>query len=369
MLATLQTSSPHTYQHSTQHLYPPQPSNPPLSKRSMSTTKSDREATGSSKPAHDKPSNPAHAKSHQGKQNAPGLITLSRPPEQGAGGAAPSKKGPSKKKKNVAHAPEPPTAAKPRKHAEEAFPTHSSVHQLSKSAPSGTVQDTNGSGLTWQQELLGSQKPDKKGERKGEKKKDKAPNKKPTKNKESEATSKSTSKESLTWQQEIFGTNKRGPAFDVFADAKDIDTFGESKPSHLPLKPKGKKGTGRRRADSLGDSHKQRTSSSLTGSPSTPNKLVYAGPTFHNSPSAASLPQPKFKKRADAPGNTSGLARYGDDTSSSDETPDEDTSFVQSRHARGETAPPQLGHDNSTRLGDAHPQTVEALMARMMQPI
>lgn len=177
----------------------------------------------------------------------------------------------------------------------------------------------------------------------------------------------------LTWQQELLGAKKRsGPHFDVFADARDVETFGtddgsaqghahangktskrrprtgsfgsggqkngtsasKGRGNNVPLHiddlfesakadgmAKSKSAQLQRNADAPGDATCIQTEFPAHGAPihiapSTPVKKVqnananqnqqhpavaaaiaYAGPNFHNSPSPASLPAPKFQNR------------------------------------------------------------------------
>lgn len=171
----------------------------------------------------------------------------------------------------------------------------------------------------------------------------------------------------LTWQQELLGAKKRtGPHFDVFADARDVETFGADDGSAQGNgHAQGKAGKRRPRTGSFGsgghkngkgankdrqaihidDLFESAKDDSMTKSksaqsqrnggggnnaahlisqypphgapihiaPSTPVKkapnngnhqhpavaaaIAYAGPNFHNSPSPASLPAPKFQNR------------------------------------------------------------------------
>lgn len=146
---------------------------------------------------------------------------------------------------------------------------------------------TNNAALTWQQQLLNeSQAQKKKNTKRPQEKrapKPKADNAKP---KPKEADS-ATPSSALTWQQELFRQSQRPAAFDYAADSRDVETFGEGKG----------RATG---AASTPDRRKNKAKPRVESkSPSTPNKKVaaamaYAGPTFHNSPAATSLPAPKF---------------------------------------------------------------------------
>ncbi|EST04968.2 Proline-rich nuclear receptor coactivator [Kalmanozyma brasiliensis GHG001] len=177
----------------------------------------------------------------------------------------------------------------------------------------------------------------------------------------------------LTWQQELLGAKKRtGPQYDVFADARDVETFGADDGSAQGNgHAQGKAGKRRPRTGSFGSGGQQKNGKGASKgrgndvalhiddlfesakadqmsksksaqsqrnggaagnhaahlisqypahgapihiAPSTPVKkagnsngnqqhpavaaaIAYAGPNFHNSPSPASLPAPKFQNR------------------------------------------------------------------------
>lgn len=282
-----------------------------------------------------------------GKQLAPGLLSLSKPIDEfqdsdDAEKSSSTSKKQLKKKKQAAASVDPasvPTtnnvpnaSVKHKKKALAIDEIKADENQLSRSAPdsrsssdwemphSAKVNKDANAALTWQQQLLNSQAPKSASlEKKKGGKKDKAANAS-VKSKGSQAVdvSKNEVPSALTWQQELFGSNNkaRGPAFDVFADERDAMTFGGNVSSQPPNK--GGKKKQRQRADSLGDINLHHNSdnaahgrpskpkngnqvqlgvinaSSSPGPPTTPNKLAYAGPNFHNSPSPASLPVPKF---------------------------------------------------------------------------
>ncbi|PWN32062.1 uncharacterized protein FA14DRAFT_162334 [Meira miltonrushii] len=285
-----------------------------------------------------------------GKQLAPGLLSLSKPIDEfqdsddAEKSSSTTSKKQLKKKKQVAASADPSSVAapnasvKPRKKALAIDEIKADENQLSRSAPDShsssdwdmpqstkAAKDANSNAaLTWQQQLLNSQAPKSASlEKKKGGKKDKATNPS-VKSKGSQAVdvSKNEASSALTWQQELFGSNNkaRGPAFDVFADERDAMTFGGNASGQPPNK--GGKKKQRQRADSLGDidlhnnhnaahgrpskpknsTHSSSvhlgangsSSSPSSGPPTTPNKLAYAGPNFHNSPSPASLPVPKF---------------------------------------------------------------------------
>lgn len=141
--------------------------------------------------------------------------------------------------------------------------------------------------LTWQQQLLNESQTNNANRKKKEKRPAKS---KPASNAQrSNSKPKQESASGLTWQQELFNQAQRqGPEFDHAADARDVETFGgNAKGTPDRRKPKGN-GKGK---------------SSEGKSPQTPHKgavpaLAYAGPTFQNSPSAASLPAPLFKGKS-----------------------------------------------------------------------
>ncbi|SNX84937.1 uncharacterized protein MEPE_03646 [Melanopsichium pennsylvanicum] len=260
----------------------------------------------------------------------------------------------------------------------------------------------------------------------------------------------------LTWQQELLGAKKRaGPHFDVFADARDVETFGadESVPQSY-----GKVGKRRPRAGSFGSGGQKNGKSGNKGrtndvplhiddlfeaskvdgiskstsaqsqsrnnihanpqtqypshgapihiAPSTPVKkapngnpqhpnvaaaIAYAGPNFHNSPSPASLPAPKFRNRLSK--NSSEFERGAVRPSSlaagssGDSGVSDDDEVVITRGVRGTTAPADMTHTPSKASVPAAVQdtgvaiaetpavqkpsmqpgaTVESLLARML---
>ena len=281
-------------------------------------------------------------------------------------------------------------------------PTAHSSSQDHWDMPTGARGEERGveAPLTWQQQMIGSMQPASTPDRKKTGKK--AAGKKPA------AT---PTKETLTWQQELLSSNKsRGPSYDVFADAKDEATFGsQGEDRRNPTGPKkqvggGRGGAGRQRADSVGEMRLQAKgpafsgipgaplSSSMSGPnlsgidrqpPSTPNnKFAYAGPNFHNSPSPATLPVPKFLQPKGGAGagetaklpnspfareamlrsaaNESGQSNDGDASTSSEEWEED----MKRRSVRGVTAPPEL--QSSGNEGDRS-ITIESLLAKMMR--
>lgn len=355
------------------------------------------------------------------KQTKPGLITLSKPlhstdkkakkqfnsssGNEGSGGEG-AKTIRSQRKKKAA---DPIDAIKA-----------GDVDVLSRSAPTMASQDgwdmpTHRAGggatevpLNWQQQMVASTPEKKKGKKAA------------GNNVMAKALSAQPAKDSLTWQQELLGSNKpRGPTFDVFADSKDEATFGTAgeRRSAKEAKPKKKGGVGgagggggsdattaggnRKRAGSVGDvtkiafpgynlpSKPQNISSSQSGHdfapdhalPSTPKgKFAYAGPNFHNSPSPASLPVPKFLQQKGSGGDMQksssslfareAMARQasndGDNSTSSEEWEEDQ----KKRSIRGVTAPPELqgGANDTSDTGDQRSVTIESLLAKMMRP-
>jgi len=147
--------------------------------------------------------------------------------------------------------------------------------------------------MTWQQQMMSqswNQAPRKK------KEKTELPPKKKD-NPKAPVTEKATSH--MTWQQELFQQSKRtGPTFDHAADARDVQTFGGDS-ARQKTAPLSAAGTPERRKNG-----KAKGGNKNARVPNTPQKekqggvpVAYAGPTFHNSPSAASLPTPKFASR------------------------------------------------------------------------
>ena len=152
--------------------------------------------------------------------------------------------------------------------------------------PSSPLQTSEPRNLTWQQELLTqSWKADRKKAKPKPKKKDPPPAKKV----EPVSTG-------LTWQQELFQQGKRpGATFDRAETARDVETFGTAisqpkQPSAQPPKPQKNKSAPKK---SKSAKPPETPSKAPSGTP-----LAYAAPGFHNSPSAASLPAPRFLSRA-----------------------------------------------------------------------
>ena len=191
--------------------------------------------------------------------------------------------------------------------------------------------------MTWQQQMMTpswNQAPRKKKEKNTE-----APKKK------EKTTAPAVEKvgSNMTWQQELFLQSKRvGPAFDHAADARDEQTFGGESALRPKSAPPGTTGTPERRK-----AGKSKGSNKNTRVPNTPQKkqgsapVAYAGPTFHNSPSAASLPTPKFANR----GARSPLSEPASAEPSTNMTPLHDSTVP---------SPPPL-------------QTVDRLLAQMLK--
>lgn len=170
----------------------------------------------------------------------------------------------------------------------------------------GGSSQSQSAALTWQQQLLLNAAPTSESRKKNIKKKEKQVAGKAN-NVHEAKKSEAVSTSNKTWQQvQMEAEKSRAMTSDVFADARDIQTFGDSSTGSIKV-PRGKKaarGTDRQRADSMGEisarsvqqhqTRRQQTHSNVTVAPSTPDKNAYAGPNFHNSPSPASLPVPKF---------------------------------------------------------------------------
>lgn len=260
----------------------------------------------------------------------------------------------------------------------------------------------------------------------------------------------------LTWQQELLGSKKRtGPHFDVFADARDVETFGaEDGAAQGNGHQQGKAGKRRPRAGSFGSGGQQKNGKGSNKSrgndvplhiddlfesakadgmskskstqsqhrnnnaahlytqypshgapihidPSTPAKkaangnqqhpavaaaIAYAGPNFHNSPSPASLPAPKFGNRL---GKTSSELERGSmrpsslAAGSSGDSGASDDEVELTRGVRSTTAPAEIASTPSKApavpsIGVAAAEspapkpsmqpgaTVESLLARML---
>ncbi|PWN30184.1 hypothetical protein BDZ90DRAFT_6568 [Jaminaea rosea] len=342
----------------------------------------EKQGSGSNSPRpRSKKALPSHDEVHlQAMKSTPGLLTLSKPLEEEAVSRKSTAKPKKDRKKAVAideSTPEPPS---------------SSIHHLSSSAPETSrplskrseraaperdaaaweMPSSGGSAqgqpaLNWQQQLMNAQPSGNKAATISA-----AATKKAARKQAQQSTS-SASSDALTWQQELFNPAakaKRGPQFDVFADARDVETFGgvsedessrsrTSSVGELKAGKTGKKagkggkkvsaaqdiaagdlsldeifaagpGSGSASTGSNSKSHiRIQSMPPGAGGPSTPAKranppfstahhasspalssnlapphdaaaaaaAAYAGPNFHNSPSAASLPAPKFGSR------------------------------------------------------------------------
>lgn len=331
------------------------------------------------------------------KMTKPGLITLSKPLNGGGKKAGEGTKGPkpSRKKKGPAVFDE--IKGNEEDMLSRSAPTSSRAGQDEWDMPTHRAEGAAAEApLNWQQEMIAST-PDRK-----------KPGKKAAGGQKnaSPAQAAATAKDSLTWQQELLGSNKaRGPTFDVFADARDVATFGGTSGDERRKEPKGKKQSGagnRKRAGSAGEmathlpskpahgipsipimssSQSGPVSKQESGMPTTPNgKFAYAGPNFHNSPSPASLPVPKFLQQRGNGGsemtkspstlfakeammrraaNGSGFSNDGDTSISSEERDDDNDEMK--RSIRGVTAPPEMQTENRRPE-----QTIESLLARML---
>lgn len=154
------------------------------------------------------------------------------------------------------------------------------------SVPMSTQESA--SHLTWQQQLLQQSTPSDAATRERK-------SSKPSKKSKPKAAPEQSARSQLTWQQELW-QQQRGPAFDHPENARDVETFGE--------------GGGERRGGKRGQAKEKATAATSPArttrkvSAAAPKKTqkssepAYAGPTFHNSPSAASLPAPSFTSRS-----------------------------------------------------------------------
>lgn len=389
----------------------------------------------------------------------PGLITLTKPmteemqsskqqQQQQPAGSSKSKK--AKEAKFAAdEATSTPIKASRSKKSKSSPKADASEMLLSKSAPSATLshvqqpaqnkQSSNGveqaSGLTWQQEMFknasksnvdlshhgnGSKRNNKKSNQHGAATKHDGNLAHPQKVQDGRDSP------ALTWQQELLGAKKRtGPHFDVFADARDVETFGADDGSAQGHgQAHGKAGKRRPRTGSFGSGAPQKNgkggskgrngndvplhiddlfeSAKADGmakskstqsqrnagaagngahlhtqypshgapihiAPSTPVKkannnnnnanqqhpavaaaIAYAGPNFHNSPSPASLPAPKFQTRLGK--NSSELERgimrpsslAAGSSGESGGSDDDEGGEQLTRGVRGATAPAEL---------------------------
>lgn len=353
-------------------------------------------------------------------QSTPGVLTLSKPVESDS---KVSKTGGKKRRQidreNITRAADvtkeddvTPLSASAKEDREDwALPSSSS------DVETGQRTQEYSSALTWQQQQLLTSKLASQSKKKGNKR-DK--DKHTLGNGSSQALQQQRKNElpsgsNKTWQQiQLEEEKSRATHNDVFADARDLQTFGEAEYG-AGKSSKGKKPariSERQRADSMGEisarnthhlSKKQQSFASVTLAPSTPDKIAYAGPNFHNSPSPASLPVPKFLQSkpfiastgADIqvhPHQSSPLARHATamdvgvdvrdaaqvlphiSASSSQSSGDIDRSFSYglqpiSAHARNEAIAPYVAESvHPAGLGGKNaeePITIESLLSKM----
>lgn len=423
--------------------------------------------------------------------SAPGLISLSKPmgEEPRATSSKSSRKSRAKQTQSgKAEA----TAAAPAPDSLQRSGSTADAGLLSTSAPAsshtgGRTGESDGA-LTWQQQLMSGHSVGK--SKSGAGKKGGAR----LKSAESPANAEAN-KDNQNWQQSLFSSTskaKRGPKFDVFADSRDAETFGDSRSSELQRSGSmgeevsrvkvvkkaaavrntisrgsaasassshSKKGTDADSlppSDSIGDlsvddifGNSQPAAmmtrsvtaiskpnavvsnqrNSLPAQPSTPIKrpqshpssspamipstsahhllpaaggadLAYAGPDFHNSPSAASLPAPKFKSsrasrsalqmQASASGGRLSTGSVSSSSLSSEEGGAGKLAGLSATSSatslRGSTAPPTAHYSSSPNRPSENDQalprndqqsesatgqankstTIESLLARMM---
>ncbi|WFD42941.1 hypothetical protein MPSI1_001592 [Malassezia psittaci] len=152
----------------------------------------------------------------------------------------------------------------------------------------GISNEATSSSLTWQQQLMN----DSSSSRKTRKEPDIREKRevKPRKPK-SDKSGPVDTLNNQTWQQELFNqAQPRKSAYDFAADARDRETFGaeSSRSKNTANAQETRKKKGKTRV--------------LIKTPKTPSQSVttmaYAGPTFHNSPHAASLPAPTFQGKS-----------------------------------------------------------------------
>lgn len=328
----------------------------------------------------------------------PGLITLSKPLTQElqtskSSGSSRSRKGKETSKATTEHSLATPIKNGKSKKSKTSLKADPSLNLLSRSAPAehgqqqGRMQghDTGSTaenlGLTWQQELLASNNkssPDV-SQANGRRSARRTNHQNTTKHDGNLAQPQKVEQGStaLTWQQELFNAQKHSDS-DVFADARDAETFGDESASNNTGNvrkgskrrpragsfgsglPKGGKANSKIRnvdhplhIDDLFDSSvsdlpatiksgsaeaKQTTQYPSAGAPihydpSTPAKkipvsqqqhpavaaaIAYAGPNFHNSPSPASLPAPKFHSRFGKTNDQAAASSSSGDSGASD---------------------------------------------------
>ena len=409
-------------------------------------------------------------KSNAKPANTPGLISLTKPMSEEiqaskqSTGASKSKKAKEAKFAAVTSSPIP-TGSSRSKKSKASPKADASEMLLSKSAPSAPLahvqqpaqrklDDGNNvgqaSGLTWQQEMFKNAGKSNDGSSRRQ-------NKKSNQHSSNAAASKhdgnlahpqnvqdGRDSPALTWQQELLGAKKRtGPHFDVFADARDHETFGDDEASlHSQVQVQGKAGKRRPRTGSFGSggqksgkgagkgrnndlplriddlfesakaeaankpkaSQAPRSNNGAAGhaahlhaqypahgapihiAPSTPVKkpangnqqhpavaaIAYAGPNFHNSPSPASLPAPKFHSRLGK--NSSELERGSMRpsslaTGSSGDSSSSDDEVELPRGVRGTTAPAEMNSTPSKAPAPTHvPSTGLAVSASQVPP-
>ncbi|WFD05007.1 hypothetical protein MVES1_000332 [Malassezia vespertilionis] len=181
------------------------------------------------------------------------------------------------------------------------FPVISS-RELMMDTESAALASAAPSGLTWQQEMMTKSfhtAPRHQEKRAGQPKQP-ATQKQNIKKCD---TVDSTPVAAMTWQQQMLRQGaRRGPTFDHPADARDAQTFGganKKAAAGTMERRKGKNGAKNSASDGKNGAKGNAYDAKM---PATPRKgampdIAYAGPTFHNSPSAASLPAPRFSSK------------------------------------------------------------------------
>ncbi|PKI85327.1 hypothetical protein MVES_000312 [Malassezia vespertilionis] len=177
-----------------------------------------------------------------------------------------------------------------------------SSRELMMDTESAALASAAPSGLTWQQEMMTKSfhtAPRHQEKRAGQPKQP-ATQKQNIKKCD---TVDSTPVAAMTWQQQMLRQGaRRGPTFDHPADARDAQTFGganKKAAAGTMERRKGKNGAKNSASDGKNGAKGNAYDAKM---PATPRKgampdIAYAGPTFHNSPSAASLPAPRFSSK------------------------------------------------------------------------
>ncbi|WFC98852.1 hypothetical protein MYAM1_001585 [Malassezia yamatoensis] len=211
----------------------------------------------------------------------------------------------------------------------------------------GVSNEATSSALTWQQQLMNDSSSSRKTRKEPHiREKREAKPRKP----KSDKSGSVDALKNQTWQQELFHqAQPRKSAYDFAVDARDRETFGEGS-----LRSKNAANTQETRK-------KKGKTRVLIKTPKTPNQdvtttMAYAGPTFHNSPHAASLPAPTFQgksKLGSANEKDSNSDLSDSDTGENSVTPLPTNSKAVLENS-SETAPATQKPANSSQTGQRH---------------